>query len=406
MRPVAAALAFLVTASFGFAQDGKAPLRVTVSVPKTDANKKYATISMGGKTTLGQLLPASVSSTLKPKDGETARDLCFLADPFWDGKDQPKIEKFGDDPKTSGATQFRWKDGEEHDDLFLGDRPVMRYMHRTYDPSNADARNKSYKVFHHLWDPEGKRFVTNGGQTNEDAKDPKKLLFPHHRGLMFGFNRISYGDKKTADTWHCTGDAHISHVKTLFAEAGPIVARHVVLLTWHGPKNEVFAEEEREMTVWNTGKDTVVDFAARLKSKAGKVRLDGDPQHAGFQFRARNDVAEKTAKQTYYLRPDGKDAPGKTRNWPGDKGHVNLPWDVMSFMLDDQRYSVAYIDSPNNPGEKRYSERDYGRFGCYFEYDLTEDRPLTLNHRVWLVEGELTKDQVDQQRGWFVGSSR
>ena len=404
MRFAAAAFASFFVATFVWSQDNKAPIRVTVGVPKNQAEKKSATIDLGGKKLPAQLLPPSVSVTAQPKEGEVLRDLCFLADASSEGA-EPKIESFADAPDRTGPA-FAWKNGDDHDDLYLGDRPVMRYMHRKYDPSNPDARNKSYKVFHHLWDPAGKRFVTNGGQTNENVSDPKKLLFPHHRGLMFGFNRISYGEKKSADTWHCTSDAHVSHVKTLSQEAGPIVARHVVLLTWHGPKNEVFAEEEREMTVWNAGEGTVVDFATRLKSKVGKVRLDGDPQHAGFQFRAHNDVAEKTAKQTYYLRPDGKDAPGKTRNWPGDKKHVNLPWDVVSFVLDDQRYSVAYIDSPNNPGEKRHSERDYARFGCYFEYDLTEERPLVLNHRVWLVKGEMTKEQVDRQRGWFVGGGR
>src|SRR5205823_1315252 len=79
-------------------------------------------------------------------------------------------------------------------------RPVMRYMHKTYDASSKEARNRSYKVFHHFYDPAGTRFVTNGGHTDPYANE-KDLLYPHHRGLMFGFNRISY-DGKQADTWH------------------------------------------------------------------------------------------------------------------------------------------------------------------------------------------------------------
>jgi hypothetical protein len=149
------------------------------------------------------------------------------------------------------------------------------------------------------------------------------------------------------------------------------------------------------MTVYGIDGGTLLEFASRLKTTDGKVRLDGDPQHAGFQFRAANAVADKTAKQTYYLRPDGKGKPGETRNWdPKNKGPVNLPWDAMSFVLDGQRYAVAYIDHPNNPGEKRYSERDYGRFGCYFEYDLTPENPLVIHHRIWLQRGEMTGDQV------------
>ena len=154
---------------------------------------------------------------------------------------------------------------------------------------------------------------------------------------------------------------------------------------------------------WKGDGGTVSEFATRLTPKVAKLRLDGDPQHSGFQFRAHNDVAKKTAKETYYLRPDGKGKPGETRNWePKKGGPVNLPWDVMSFVLDGKRYSVAYIDHPKNPGEKRYSERDYGRFGCYFEADLTPQTPLVLNHRIWLQEGEMTAAQVEDLRQAFV----
>jgi len=52
-------------------------------------------------------------------------------------------------------------------------------------------------------------------------------------------------------------------------------------------------------------------------------------------------VAEKTKKQTYYLHPDGKGELGKERNWPQDKTMVDLPWYVVSFVLDNNRYSCA-----------------------------------------------------------------
>jgi hypothetical protein len=313
------------------------------------------------------------------------------------------------------AEMFSWLDqpGAYAELLFGSDQkqvPVMRYMCRTFDDSSKDARDKSYKVFHHLYDPEGKRFVTNGGQTNENVSDPKKLLFPHHRGLMYAFNRISYGSelKKKADTWHATGDAHQTHEGYLNVEAGPVLGRHRVQVDWHGEKKEVFAREERELTVYKVPGGTLVEFASRLKTTNGKVRLDGDPQHAGFQFRASNDVAEKTAKQTYYVRPDGKGKLGDTRNWDPKtmQGPVDLPWDVLSFVLDDKRYSVAYLNQPTNPKESRFSERDYGRFGCYFAYDLTETNPLIVNYRVWLQDGEMTGEQATALHNAFINPPR
>src|SRR5262249_16462011 len=190
---------------------------------------------------------------------------------------------------------------------------------------------------------------------------PKKLLYPHHRGLQMGWNKCSYADgKKKADTWHCQKDDHQSAEGTVYIAGGPVLGRHRVLVDWHGPGKEVFVKEERELTAYALPGGTLIDFAARLHTTGGKVKLDGDPQPAGFQFRGQNDVAEKTAKQTYYLRPDGKGGLDETRNWEPKtkKGPTNLPWDAMSFVLDGKRYTVCYLNHPQNPGESRWSERD------------------------------------------------
>ncbi len=309
--------------------------------------------------------------------------------------------------------EFRWKDTEgENMELWRGSQPILRYVYKAYDNSTPANREKTYKVFHHVFEPNGTRLITNGGDT--DPENVVKKLYPHHRGLMFAFNKITqfdaqgnkvtYADEKgkminTFDTWHTKPrDTHESHDAFLSSEVGQVLGRHRVGINWHNPDNKVFAKEEREMTVYGIDGGTLIEFATRLKTTGGKVKLDGDPQHSGFQFRAHNDVSEKnTAKQTYYLRPDGKGAPDDTRNWdPKTKqaNTINLPWDVMSFLLYGKRFSVAYLDNPANPGEKRYSERDYGRFGCYFEYDLSPEHPLVLNHRIWLQNGEMTSDQV------------
>jgi hypothetical protein len=132
------------------------------------------------------------------------------------------------------------------------------------------------------------------------------------------------------------------------------------------------------------------------------VRLDGDPQHAGFQFRAAQEVAEGDQKLTFYIRPDGKGRPGQTRNWPGNKNFVNLPFNAMSFVIDGQRYTAVYIDKPTNPKEARFSERSYGRFGSYFEYDLEEGKDLYVNYRIWLQQGELTGERAAALSADFV----
>lgn len=290
-------------------------------------------------------------------------------------------------PKTEG---YVWHDHSgHHAGLHFGKRPVLTYHYERLDESTPASRVRTYKVFHHLYSPRGDRVVTNG------LSDDPKVHSPHHRGIFFGFNRITYGAGKTADTWHCIDGAYQEHDRFLASDAGPVLGRHRVAIRWHG-RDMAFAEEERELTAYNVPGGQLIEFSSRLRSLAGRVRLDGDPQHAGFQFRAHNDVDAMTAHETIYIRPDGVGKPGETRNWVPQtrQGPVNLPWNAMSFVLGGTRYTVAYLDHPANPKEARFSEREYGRFGSYFEYTIDEDKPLTVNYRLWLQEGLMNPKEV------------
>lgn len=390
------------------------PVRIALSLPPDWAEKKALRVKLpdgmfvAGQLTQPGLLTDEITSAA-PR--YVRRDLHFVL-PRLGAREM--ITVTADLNSTPKVGTFVWTEqGDEYAELSYRDagaaksRPVLRYARRPYDPSSKEKRDRSYKVFHHLYDPTGTRLVTNGGYA-DPYNDAKKLLYPHHRGLMFAFNRITYDGGKKADTWHCTGTAHQAHLKTLDTEAGPVLGRHRVLIGWYGEKNELFAQEEREVTAFRVPGGTLVEFAALLKTTGGKVHLDGDPQHAGFQFRAANEVAVKTSKQTYYLRPDGKGLLGQTRNWePRTKqGPVDLPWDALSFVVGGQRYTAEYINRPTNPKESRFSERDYGRFGCYFVWDLTPERPLRVDYRIWLQEGEMTVEQAQAKYRQFAERPR
>jgi len=362
------------------------PVRVPVAVPKSLAGATVATAKTDdGKSIVGQLTRPSLLATAKKATGDTvARELTFILPSLDAGKQATYTFEIATDATSGGdRSGFAWKaTPDTFDDLTLGGKHVLRYMHEPLDPQR---REQTYKVYHHVFDPFGQRLVTKGPGG----------LYTHHRGLFFGFNRVSYGDGKKCDVWHCTGKAHQSHEGVVSQEAGPVLGRHLVKIDWHGADGEPFAHELRELTAYNVPGGMLIEFASRVESAdGGKVHLDGDPQHAGFHFRADNEVASKTSKQTYYLRPDGQDKPGATRNWPAKKDHVNLPWNAMSFVLGDQRYTACYLDRPENPKEARFSERNYGRFGSYFVYDVEKDKPLEVNYRLWLQEGELDGDQV------------
>lgn len=292
----------------------------------------------------------------------------------------------------------------EHVDVLFDKRPVSRYVNKPHDQNDHYL---TFKPFHQVFDPkDGKTLLSSGAH----PKDSKDYLYPHHRGLFFGFNKISYeqdGQKLTADIWH--GEAKVqgkveqyfsTHDKTLSSEAGEVFARQTAAVSWHGPDGKTFAEETRTVVVYHVAGGTLLDWSTELSTKLDKVRLDGDPQHAGFHFRATQEVSKETAKKTYYLRPDGKGKEGETRNWDKDEKKrdartTDLPWDAMSFVTGGKRYTALRINHPDNPRETRGSERDYGRFGDYFEWDLTPNAPLKLKYRVWVQEGEMTVEQCE-----------
>lgn len=300
--------------------------------------------------------------------------------------------------KRPPPTLFAFKEtAGEYVDVLFGEKPVLRYVNKPRDEKNHYL---TFKPFHQLFDPtDGKALLSSGAHPNT-----KDYLYPHHRGLFFGFNKITYGDKQAADIWHGTKNVFSTHAKMTATETGEVFASHTAEITWHGEDGKAFATELRTVTVYNVPGGTLLDWSTAMTTDREKVRLDGDPQHAGFHFRATQEVSKTTAKQTYYLRPDGKGKEGETRNWDAkgkDTKTVNLPWNAMSFVTNGKRYTALRINHPDNPKETRGSERDYGRFGDYFEYDLTPKTPLKLKYRVWLQEGEMTQAQCEALAAGF-----
>jgi hypothetical protein len=343
----------------------------------------------------GTALPAGFSHSELLKDGPA--NLFYL--PKLKAGETISVSLVNKDANRKGQA-FHWQGTPgEFANLFFSGRQVLQYVGVPHDTSSPDRHELTFKVFHHVYDPrDGKTLLTNGPGLAAD----KTQLYPHHRGLFFGFNKISY-DGQQCDIWHGRNHEFQEHEKTLLKESSPLHGRQRVQIGWHGRDGKKFAEETRELTAYNLPGGTMIEFESQLTTDRPKVRLDGDPQHSGFHFRACQEVAHGTKGETYFLRPDGKGKLGETRNWDPrtKKGPVNLPWDAMSFVVAGKRYTALYLDHPDNPKEARGSEREYGRIGNYFEYDLTPEKPLKVRYRVWIQEGEMTVDQCeDLSRGF------
>jgi hypothetical protein len=347
----------------------------------------------------GQAIPAQLThSSLAHPERKSGSEVVFILDNVPANEPRSFKATISDSSSTAAAKEsFRWTEQPtEYLELSFDERPVLRYMMKPLDDKN---REQTYKVYHHVYSPDGKQIITKGpgGQ------------FTHHRGIFYGF-KVSYGEdlKKVADIWHCTKGTHQSHKGVASTDVGPVLGRHVVNIDWHGNEKEVFAKEQRELTAYNTPGGTLIEFASVVTPVNGTIKVDGDPQHAGFHFRASNEVHEKTKGQTYYVRPDGKDKPGATRNWDNGKNatHKNLPWNAMSAVIGGERYTVGYLDLPTNPKDARFSERDYGRFGSYFVSEATPDKPLRVDYRIWVQPGETTVEEMAARSAAFVEGAK
>lgn len=308
-------------------------------------------------------------------------EMHFLAPALGQGESVRLTGQFLDKPAAGG---FSWeKVPGEHAELVCQSGPVIRYMCKTL---TDETREEAYKVYHHVYNPSCNAFITKGPGGK----------YPHHRGLFLGFNSISHGEGERANTWSGQNTPQ-THAGFLAEEAGPVLGRQLVAVEWRGSGGEVYLHEKREVAVFNAPGGTLIEFASQLTTAGGKVKLDGNAAHAGFQFRADQEVAEGTEKLTYYLRPDGKGALGQARGKAFD-----LPWDAISFVLAKDRYTVLYLDRPENPKPTEYNERTYGRFGSFFPYELDDDKDLTVKYRVWVQDGEMTVEKATVLSNDFV----
>ena len=280
---------------------------------------------------------------------------------------------------------FSWKDKKgEYLDLLFNSRNVTRYMY-AYDKSTPQRTFETYKTFHHVFDAQGENLLTNGPDGVHSYT--RKITYPHHRGIFIGWNGLEFEGKRY-DFWHMGGAAQ-KHQKFLQQTAGPVLAKSTSLIHWIDNNAQTIIAEQREVTVFRQSDPTILllDFCTELKAVGGDVLLNGDPEHAGMQYRPHNDVASgsKDVKAAYLFHKDGINP----------KKDKDLPWAAMSYGLNDRRYSVLYMDHPDNPKPTIYSAyRDYGRFGAFFKQKINAGQTLTLNYCIWVVEGKMPERQV------------
>ena len=381
MRAGCALAIFLVAASCPGAD-----LQFEIKVDPAGIARRNSPTSV--KLRPGKELPAGwtapgdglVSAILTPANGGKAIDAQVLSlagakgiEVYWrEKKLDPGMEsrytlRLGSGGKTP-STVFSFKEGSGYSDLLYGKTPVLRQM-TAYDPTSKDSLHQTYKTFHHVWGFHGDGFITKGAGGQ----------YTHHRGLFIGFSKTRVGDKQW-DFWHCKG-VSVRHEKyDPAAEAmGPVLGRILSQTGWYDPDGKVVVRDYRQVTAWRQVEaQALLDFVITIEAVSDKVSLKGDPQHAGFQYRAVESKPGKGNKTTYVRSTESTG--GKNDVWEGAE------WITGIFQHGENNYAVTHMDHPKNPRPTVYSTRNYGRFGAYFEKDLKKGEKLELRYRIFIVD--------------------
>jgi len=178
-----------ITVAAGKSERSNEPVRVQIQVPVDMLKKPARLTDSTGKPLPSQITrPGLLAEKLPPWRTFEQRELNFLLPSLKAGETARLKLALGAEQLTPEAGFNATDKDKESSEIRYKDRPILRYMHPSLDESSKEKRELTFKVFHHLYDPAGKRLVTKGPGG----------LYTHHRGIFYGFNKVTYGeDKKT-----------------------------------------------------------------------------------------------------------------------------------------------------------------------------------------------------------------
>jgi len=251
---------------------------------------------------------------------------------------------------------------------FANGKPATEFFHREHD---AEHHHDTCKVFHHVRALDGTLLTKgNGG------------LFQHHKGLFIGWNQTRWNDRKF-DFWHMPRNE--LQVFRRFVDPkllGMAPTGQACEIEWLSATGEVVIAERRGLEITVQNRDSyVLHLRNELRAPNGDVKLGGDPQHAGQQFRSPQAFAPEGATKVVYLRPQDAKAHGNDV-WTG------CDWIAAIQTHGDQKYTILRVEGLANPGKTTWSTRDYGRFGATRTVKVQKDKPLVLDQYYVIANGE------------------
>jgi hypothetical protein len=292
---------------------------------------------------------------------------------------------FASVPFTATAeTTFSFTDTPgDHLDVQVNGKPLVRWQY-AFDNSSAERLHETYKPYLHFLDAQGKDLITKGPGGE----------FTHHRGWFLGWSKITTASG-TVDRWHMKG-GNIIQQKLISQSTNKDSASFTVLLHWQGETEAPIISEERTYTVHSAPAPAyaLVEMKSELKALTGETKLDGDPEHAGLQFRPSSAIERS---ETSYVFPKTNADPKKDRDYA---------WVAQKMTIQGKQYTVAFLNHPDNPTDTPFSAyRDYGRFGGFFRTTIPAGGKTTIRGEILVSEGPLSPEHIQKAANAFTGKN-
>lgn len=272
------------------------------------------------------------------------------------------------DPKQARNPKQTEKPKPGKDLTFADGKPATEFIHKQHDPKH---HHDTCKVFHHVRALDGTLLTKgNGGK------------FQHHKGLFIGWNQTRWNGRKF-DFWHMPKkelqvfQGYVDPDRLSMPPQAQVAEVH-----WVTPEGEPVVVERRGLQIVKQDKNSyTLHLRNELRAPNHDVKLGGDPQHAGQQFRSPQKFAPDGATKVTYLRPKSAEDHGNDV-WTG------CSWIAAIQTHGDKKYTILRVEGLANPGKTTWSTRDYGRFGATRTVKVTKGKPLVLDQYYVIANGE------------------
>ena len=286
---------------------------------------------------------------------------------------------------------FRWNVDTDHQyyTLMEGDLPVLRYnfgnvsmpagVKLKHFPDGRPYGGERSNYLHPV-------YGLNGEVMTDDYPE-----HPHHRGLWLSWPVVRWKDR-VADLWAvCDVWARPEKIEAL--EAGPKMALLKAANVWKFGVEEQHPIVREAMTLRvypTTGSDErgrIFDIDVTLTALGDGVAIGGRPKggYGGMTYRA---LPAENQEIAPFVADESADPRGAWCRYSAD------------FPGSKTRTSLVLLQHSSNPGYPT-AHNVYANINCFMpafpgdaEYPLPKGKPVTLKHRVWIVEGVPSQEEL------------